>query len=84
MPSACHSSPVNSLAYTGNKFKTDELVPVFLSTETGIYESFVVTEQALTDAIAARDEGVEAGRFPRGRDLGATWIARKSYVGPAL
>ena len=47
---ASKAPPVNSLAYTGNKFKTDELVPVFLSTETGIYESSVVTEQALTDA----------------------------------
>jgi hypothetical protein len=38
-----------SLAYEGNKYKTDELVPVFLSTETGIYESYVMSDHQLTD-----------------------------------
>jgi hypothetical protein len=38
-----------SLAYEGNKYKTDELVPVFLATETGIYESYVMTDGQLTD-----------------------------------
>lgn len=40
-----------SLAYTGNKYKTDKLVPVWLTTETGIYEAFVVSGQRLTDGV---------------------------------
>jgi hypothetical protein len=37
------------LAYEGKKYKTDALVPVFLATETGVYESFIVTDRNLTD-----------------------------------
>src|SRR5205823_8540539 len=42
-----------ALAYTGNKYKTDELVPVFHSTEVGIYETFVMTNRQLTDRTVA-------------------------------
>src|SRR3954466_7657557 len=47
---ASKAPPVVSLAYSGNKFKTDELVPVFFNTETGIYEAFVATDRKLTNA----------------------------------
>jgi len=38
-----------ALAYRGNKYRTEELVPTLFRTETGIYESFVITERELTD-----------------------------------
>lgn len=38
-----------SLAYTGDKYKTDELVPVHFHTEMGIYEAFVMSDRSLTD-----------------------------------
>jgi hypothetical protein len=40
---------VSPLAYEGKKYKRDELVPVFLQTETGIYEAYVMTRRQLTD-----------------------------------
>jgi hypothetical protein len=46
---AKRSGPFSSLAYSGRKYKTDELVPVFFRTETGIYEAFVMRERKLTD-----------------------------------
>jgi len=39
----------SSLAYTGNKFKTDALTPVFFATESGIHEVSEMTEGQLTD-----------------------------------
>jgi hypothetical protein len=38
-----------SLAYHGHKYKTAEYVGVMLRTETGIYETFVMTDGTLTD-----------------------------------
>src|SRR5258707_15189658 len=38
-----------SLAYDGNKYKTDELIPVHLATETGIYVAFQISDGELTD-----------------------------------
>jgi hypothetical protein len=38
-----------SLAYEGNKYKTEELVPVMHATETGIYQAYVMTKRAVTD-----------------------------------
>ncbi len=38
-----------SLAYDGNKYKTDELIPVHLATETGIYAAFQISDGELTD-----------------------------------
>lgn len=38
-----------ALAYRGNKYRTDELAPTIFRTETGIYESFVITRRELTD-----------------------------------
>ncbi len=37
------------LAYRGNKYKSDKLVPVVYHTELGIYESFVMSEREMTD-----------------------------------
>ncbi|SIO13712.1 hypothetical protein SAMN05444166_2649 [Singulisphaera sp. GP187] len=37
------------LAYSGKKYKTDENAPIFLRTEVGIYESYVMCDFKLTD-----------------------------------
>jgi hypothetical protein len=46
---ARRSRPQSDLAYHGNKYKTEELVTVFMRTELGIYESWVMTDRELTD-----------------------------------
>src|SRR4051794_35654888 len=46
---ASHTREESALAYTGSKYKTDELTPVFLATETAIHEVAVATEGQLTD-----------------------------------
>ena len=38
-----------SLAYSGGKYKTEANAPVFLRTEVGIYESYVIYDRELTD-----------------------------------
>jgi len=38
-----------SLAYMGEKYKKDELVPTWMHTEIGIYETFVMTDRRLVD-----------------------------------
>jgi hypothetical protein len=42
-----------SLAYLGNKYKTDELIPTFMHTEIGIYETYVMTDRKLVDQTVA-------------------------------
>lgn len=42
-----------SLAYRGGKFQTAELIPTFLHTEIGIYETYVITDRKLTDSTVA-------------------------------
>ena len=39
-----------SLAYAGGKYKTAEYVMILLKTETGIYESYVISDRTLTDS----------------------------------
>lgn len=39
----------SALAITGNKYKTDALAEVYLATETGIHQAFVLSERTLTD-----------------------------------
>ncbi len=39
-----------SLAYMGEKFKTEELIPTLMHAEIGIYESYVITDRKLTDS----------------------------------
>src|SRR5206468_5608884 len=46
---ARRSQPHVSMAYHGNKFRTEELVPALFRTETGIYESFVMSDRQMTD-----------------------------------
>lgn len=55
-----------SLAYTGNKYKTDELTPVYMSTETGIYETFVMTDRKLTDRTVSAALTKLLGQMQRG------------------
>jgi hypothetical protein len=38
-----------SLAYHGNKYKTDQFVELIFQTEAGIYESFVMADRKVTD-----------------------------------
>jgi hypothetical protein len=46
---AARSREEPSLAYTGNKYKTDALIPVVMRAETGIYETYVMTDRRITD-----------------------------------
>ena len=48
----------NSLAYMGNKYKSDELIPTHMHTEIGIYETYVMTDRKLLDQTVA--SGIEA------------------------
>jgi len=45
-----HRSEQFPLPYTGNKYRTKELIPLHMCTETGIYEAFVMSDRQLTDA----------------------------------
>ena len=38
-----------SLAYLGEKYKADELIPTWMHTEIGIYETYVITDRQLVD-----------------------------------
>ncbi len=58
-----------SLAYMGEKYKTEELIPIWMQTETGIYETFVMTDRKLLDqtVVAALEKLVKqlrAGTLP--------------------
>jgi hypothetical protein len=58
-----------SLAYMGEKYKTEELVPTWMHTEIGIYESFVMTERRLLDqtvvaALESLIRQIRAGALP--------------------
>ena len=43
----------SSLAYTGDKYKKDELIPLLMKAEIGIYESYVMTNRELLDQTVA-------------------------------
>ncbi len=43
----------SSLAYTGKKYKKDELIPLLMKAEIGIYESYVMTDRKLLDQTVA-------------------------------
>lgn len=43
------SRKAESLAYMGEKFKTDDLIPTWMQTEMGIYEAYVMTDRKLLD-----------------------------------
>jgi len=38
-----------SLAYMGSKYQTEELMPTWVHTEVGIYETYVMTDRKLLD-----------------------------------
>ena len=43
----------NSLAYMGNKYKSDDLIPTHMHTEIGIYQTYVMTDRKLLDQTVA-------------------------------
>ena len=43
------SRQTEPLAYLGSKYQTEELVPTWLRTEIGIYETFIMTDRKLLD-----------------------------------
>lgn len=43
-----------SLAYLGERYKTDELIPTFMHTEVGIYQTFILLDRKLLDQTVAR------------------------------
>lgn len=55
-----------SLAYHGNKYKTEELVETLCSAETGILEAFVITDRELTDRAVEAAVANMIGRMRRG------------------
>jgi hypothetical protein len=64
-----HRQKAEPLAYRGNKYKTDALVPIVFQTEAGIYESFVMSDRQMTDhdvraALESLIRGIRGGRVP--------------------
>jgi hypothetical protein len=58
-----------SLAYMGKKYQTDELAPTWMYTETGIYETYVMTDRQLLDqtVVAALENlvrQIRSGKLP--------------------
>ena len=58
-----------SLAHMGKKFQTEELIPTFMHTEIGIYETYVITDRKLFDStvVAALEKLIKqlrAGTLP--------------------
>lgn len=45
------AAPQTPTAYTGNKYRTEELVETHLYTETGIFQADLISQRKLTDAI---------------------------------
>lgn len=64
-----------SLVCTGNKFKTDELVPLWMETEIAIYEAYVMTDRKLLDrtvsvSLETMIKQMRAGTLPPLDDTG--------------
>ncbi|MFH1267676.1 MAG: hypothetical protein ABIK89_18325 [Planctomycetota bacterium] len=55
-----------SLAYHGNKYRTEKLVKVHFRAEAGIYESFVMTDRTLTDRTTTSALEQLIGQMQRG------------------
>ncbi|MEO8497404.1 MAG: hypothetical protein ABI614_20225, partial [Planctomycetota bacterium] len=58
-----------SLAYLGEKFKADELVPTWMHTEIGIYEAYVMTgrqlfDQTVVSALESLIRQIRTGTLP--------------------
>ncbi len=64
----------NSLAYMGDKYKTQKLMHTLMNTEIGIYESYVMTDRKLLDqtvraALEALIKKMQAGTLPPLSDI---------------
>src|SRR5262249_2101493 len=76
-------APPPSLAYTGNKYKTDEYAPLFLHTETGILQADAASHHKLTDrnvgtALEAMIEAMRTGPLPEvDPEEGVSWEVGK-------
>jgi hypothetical protein len=62
------------LAYMGSKYQTEELVPTWMHTEVGIYETYVITDRKLLDetvfsSIEALIRQLRAGTLPPLSDI---------------
>jgi len=60
----------DSLVYMGSKYQTEELMPTWLHTETGIYETYVMTDRKLVDqtvfsAVETLIRQLRAGTLPQ-------------------
>lgn len=55
---------VESLAYMGEKYKTDELIPSWMHTEIGIYQTYTMTDRKIFDqtVISALDRLIKQMR----------------------
>jgi hypothetical protein len=65
-----------SLAYMGEKYKADELVPTWMHTEIGIYETYVMTDRQLVDqtvvtALESLIRQIRSGTLPPLEDVSA-------------
>jgi len=65
-----------SLAYTGGKYKTKELVRTLMHAEIGIYETYVMTDRQLLDqtvvaALESLIRQIRAGTLDSSRDIAA-------------
>jgi hypothetical protein len=58
-----------SLAYSGMKYKTDELVPFIFATERAIHEAFVITRRDFTDHDVRKALEIMIGRIRQNRLL---------------
>lgn len=64
-----------SSAYMGEKYKTDELIPLWMEAEIGIYEAYVITDRKLLDkdvatALETLIEQMRTGTLPSLSDDG--------------
>jgi len=55
-----------SLAYTGNKYKTEELIQTLMHTEIGIYETYIMTDRKLRDQTVASGLETLIGQLRKG------------------
>ena len=69
------SNKKESLAYSGMKYKTDELVPFLVCTERAIHEAFVISRREFTDhdvrkALETMIGGIRQNRILAGEETG--------------
>lgn len=59
----------DSLVYMGSKYQTEELMPTWVNTEIGIYETYIMTDRRVVDqtafaAVETLIRGLRAGTLP--------------------